>query len=97
MPIPERPADDLNGDPESDEEGDEAPQIVVVREGKHVTKAEYERSTNRVDGFVNDLMLMHLHQSNLEHLPLHHYHPPNQKRQQITKQFRYLVPQKPTL
>lgn len=46
-PIPKRPAsqpgsNDERGDDDSDEEGDEKPQIIVLREGKHLSEREVE-------------------------------------------------------
>ena len=44
--IPERSAEDDYEDPPTpprDEEGDEAPQIVVLKEGKHLSKEEVEQ------------------------------------------------------
>ena len=43
VPIPERPDDDTYRDPSSDEEGDEAPAIVVLKEGKHMTAEDVQR------------------------------------------------------
>jgi hypothetical protein len=43
--IPRRPDGDSYEDPptpERDEEGDEAPQVVVLKEGKHMSKAEVD-------------------------------------------------------
>lgn len=38
--IPERPADDLGSADEDD--GDEKPQVVVLKQGKHLTEREAE-------------------------------------------------------
>jgi len=46
-PIPKRPvsqpgSNDERGDDDSDEEGDEKPQVIVLREGKHLSEREVE-------------------------------------------------------
>jgi len=41
-PIPERPIDDTRGDEQSDEEGDEAPLVVQVKQ-RDLSQAEVER------------------------------------------------------
>ncbi|KAH9939517.1 hypothetical protein B0H21DRAFT_698363 [Amylocystis lapponica] len=46
--IPERPADDAGSADEDD--GDERPQIVVLREGKHLTEREAENEKRKAKG-----------------------------------------------
>lgn len=52
--IPKRPAsqpgsNDERGDDDSDEEGDEKPQIIVLREGKHLSEREVETIKRKGD------------------------------------------------
>jgi len=53
-PIPKRPvsqpgSNDERGDDDSDEEGDEKPQIVVLREGKYLSEREVETIKRKGD------------------------------------------------
>ncbi|KAG7090035.1 hypothetical protein E1B28_011655 [Marasmius oreades] len=49
-PIPERPADDPGSDKEDEERGDEKPQVIVLREGKHLTEREAENIRRKEKG-----------------------------------------------
>ncbi|GAB1527443.1 hypothetical protein RhiXN_03432 [Rhizoctonia solani] len=61
-PIPTRPGESSkpnggrNGTPSEDEEdsGDEKPQIVVLKEGKHLSAKEVEREKRRAQGLPDD-------------------------------------------
>ncbi|CAE6505005.1 hypothetical protein RSOLAG22IIIB_11521 [Rhizoctonia solani] len=61
-PIPTRPGESSkphggrNGTPSEDEEdsGDEKPQIVVLKEGKHLSAREVEREKRRAQGLSDD-------------------------------------------
>jgi len=52
VPIPRRPkepeADEDEDAPERDEEGEEKPQIVVLREGKHLSEDQVRRGTSLI-------------------------------------------------
>lgn len=45
-PIPTRPEDERE-DGESEESGDEKPQVVVLREGKHLSEVEVENEKRK--------------------------------------------------
>lgn len=50
-PIPTRPnGEGEREDRDSDESGDEKPQVVVLREGKHLTEIEVENEKRRAKG-----------------------------------------------
>lgn len=49
--IPERPADDPGSANDDDDFADEKPQVVVLKEGKHLTEREAE-NIRRKGGFV---------------------------------------------
>ncbi|CCO35232.1 hypothetical protein RSOLAG1IB_12697 [Rhizoctonia solani AG-1 IB] len=61
-PIPTRPGESSkpnggrNGTPSEDEEdsGDEKPQIVVLKEGKHLSAKDVEREKRRAQGLPDD-------------------------------------------
>ncbi|ESK95919.1 hypothetical protein Moror_12327 [Moniliophthora roreri MCA 2997] len=49
-PIPERPAD--NPGSEDEDDGDEKPQVVVLKEGKHLTEREVENIRRKEKGLL---------------------------------------------
>jgi hypothetical protein len=51
-PIPERPKGDIGS--EDEDPGDEKPQVVVLKEGKHLTEREAENRDIRRAGGHND-------------------------------------------